>query len=405
MIEQGRLILTMMPSLYCKLDCPHCYLTKQQRHSKDCLTLEQIKTTVEKIKRYYQQKEIHKATIDIYWYGGEPTTMGVALFSDRCTIINNTFKNHKVKHTLLSALVGVNLDDWTPVINQYCNSKIQTSYDGLMRGKRYDQAWQKQVVRAHNNGLKVNTLSVFNQFIKNDGYHKTFIKLSELGIRECGWLPFQKNIRNDETGMYDKHSTSMDEFSDFMIDFTMLNDTTNFEGKDSNSKGEYSNSNSESQSSNSESKASFLIGNELFINSMNINGSSLSNTGAQTVFLMPNGNMVMPDYDSNNIEFMKVFGNILTQSFEQILTSKSRRDWLRRQLNRNNNKECLECDSWHCCLMEFWKNNNNNNNNNDDCYGAKKYVEWLQFVDGKRVLPYGTTIEEMSIHTAIENIA
>jgi hypothetical protein len=29
----------------------------------------------------------------------------------------------------------------------------------------------------------------------------------------------------------------------------------------------------------------------------------------------------------------------------------------------------------------------------------------LQFVDGKRVLPYGTTIEEMSIHTAIENIA
>ena len=49
MIEPGRLILTMMPSLHCKLDCPHCYLTKQQRHSKDCLTLEQIKTTVEKI--------------------------------------------------------------------------------------------------------------------------------------------------------------------------------------------------------------------------------------------------------------------------------------------------------------------------------------------------------------------
>jgi radical SAM protein with 4Fe4S-binding SPASM domain len=145
---------------------------------------------------------------------------------------------------------------------------------------------------------------------------------------------------------------------------------------------------------------------------MNMNGSSLSNTGAQTVFLMPNGNMVMPDYDSNNIEFMKVFGNILTQSFEQILTSKSRRDWLRRQLNRNNNKECLECNSWHCCLMEFWKkNNNNNNNNNDDCYGAKKYVEWLQSIGGQRPLPYGTTIETientqaMSIHTAIENIA
>jgi radical SAM protein with 4Fe4S-binding SPASM domain len=49
----------MMPSLYCKLDCPHCYLTKEQRHSKDCLTLEQIKATVEKIKRYYQNKNIN----------------------------------------------------------------------------------------------------------------------------------------------------------------------------------------------------------------------------------------------------------------------------------------------------------------------------------------------------------
>lgn len=367
MIEQGRLILTMMPSLQCKLDCPHCYLSKQQRHSKDCLTLEQIKTTVEKINHYYQNKNIHNAAIDIYWYGGEPTIMGIELFSDRCTIINSAFKNHKVKHTLLSALVGVNLDKWTAVIKKYCNSKIQTSYDGLMRGERYDKAWQKQVVRAHNNGLKVNTLSVFNQSIQKQGYEKTFIKLGALGIRECGWLPFQKNTRNDETGMYDKHATTMDEFSNFMIDFTRLNDATNFESEASNSKGKYSNANSKNQ-------ASFLIGNELFINSMNANGISLSNTGAQTVFLMPNGDMVMPDYDKNNIEFMKVFGNILTQSFEQILTSKSRIDWRRKQMTRNNNKECLECNNWHCCLMEFWKNNNKG----DDCYGAKRYVDWVK---------------------------
>jgi hypothetical protein len=47
----------------------------------------------------------------------------------------------------------------------------------------------------------------------------------------------------------------------------------------------------------------------------------MSNTGAQTVFLMPNGDMVMPNYDEfNNIEFMQKFGNILKQSFEKILT-------------------------------------------------------------------------------------
>jgi hypothetical protein len=38
---------------------------------------------------------------------------------------------------------------------------------------------------------------------------------------------------------------------------------------------------------------------------------------------------------------MQKFGNILKQSFEKILTSKSRRSWIRRQINRNNNKECI----------------------------------------------------------------
>jgi hypothetical protein len=41
---------------------------------------------------------------------------------------------------------------------------------------------------------------------------------------------------------------------------------------------------------------------------------------------MPNGDMVMPNYDEfNNIEFMQKFGNILKQSFEKILTNKIRK--------------------------------------------------------------------------------
>jgi hypothetical protein len=88
----------------------------------------------------------------------------------------------------------------------------------------------------------------------------------------------------------------------------------------------------------------FLIGNEMFINSMNINGTSMSNTGAQTVFLMPNGDMVMPNYDEfNNIEFMQKFGNILKQSFEKILTSKSRRIWIRRQILKKNVLSSANC--------------------------------------------------------------
>lgn len=348
MIEKGRLILTMMPSLYCKLDCPHCYLTKEQRKSKKCLTLKQMRVICDKIEQYYQDKD-NNAVIDIYWYGGEPTTMGTKLFSKMCDVINKTFKRHKLRHTLLSALVGVDLEKWTPIVKKYCDGKLQTSYDGYMRGDRYDQAWQKQVRYAVSQGLEVSTLSVFNKFIKNDGHQATFVKLAELGVKKCGWLPFQKNIRNDATGMFGEHSTSMLEFSEFMIKLTKLNTSV-------------------------DAKARMLIANELFINSMDINGYNMSNTGAQTVFLMPNGDMVMPDYDKDNVEYMKTFGNILEQSFEEVLIGKSRRDWIRRQINRNGNKECLNCDSWNCCLMEFWKCNNSN----DDCYGAKLYVDWIK---------------------------
>jgi sulfatase maturation enzyme AslB (radical SAM superfamily) len=53
---------------------------------------EQIKITVEKIKDYYKNKNIQNAAIDIYWYGGEPTTMGVKMFSGMCDIINNKLR-------------------------------------------------------------------------------------------------------------------------------------------------------------------------------------------------------------------------------------------------------------------------------------------------------------------------
>jgi hypothetical protein len=51
---------------------------------------------MEKIKDYYKNKNIQNAAIDIYWYGGEPTTMGVKMFSGMCDIINSTFKTYKV---------------------------------------------------------------------------------------------------------------------------------------------------------------------------------------------------------------------------------------------------------------------------------------------------------------------
>ena len=105
-----------------------------------------------------------------------------------------------------------------------------------------------------------------------------------------------------------------------------------------------------------------------------------ANLPRQTMFLMPEGDFVLPDYKDGYLEFMKPFGNIFEQSFEEVLSSKSRRDYIRRQVTRNHNPECVKCEFRNCCIMEFWKENRPG----DDCFGAKKYVQWLIENEEKR---------------------
>jgi sulfatase maturation enzyme AslB (radical SAM superfamily) len=102
-------------------------------------------------------------------------------------------------------------------------------------------------------------------------------------------------------------------------------------------------------------------------------GDSFANIAAQTLFLMPNGDFVLPDYQDGWKEFMQPFGNILEQSFADVLASPARRKYLRRQVLRNDNPECADCSHADKCVMEFWKDNRPG----DDCFGGREYVEWL----------------------------
>ncbi len=99
----------------------------------------------------------------------------------------------------------------------------------------------------------------------------------------------------------------------------------------------------------------------------------LANVAAQTLFLLPDGAFVLPDYRDGWHEFMQPFGNILQQSFDEVLTSPARRAYLRRQATRNGNADCLACDHGDKCVMEFWKPNRPG----DDCFGGRGYVEWV----------------------------
>jgi len=351
-IEQGHFVLTMMPSLYCDLDCPHCYLSKAERRDPTRLSDEKIAAVLAKIDAYYDRRGIARKTIHAYQYGGEPTSMGVESFCRMLDTIEKTLpaeKGYDVRHTILTSLVEVDLSAWLPVFQDRCGGFLQTSFDGRMRGGAYIRKWDDKMREARDLGLTLSTISVVNSRLLQDGPEETLDYLSDLGVVEASFLPFMWNEQNDGK-KYDRLAPTMAAWSDFMIRITKHWIARRTAGKPCPE-----------------------IGQLRYILAQAEMNSPVSNVAGQTLFLMPNGDFALPDYRNGWQEYMNRFGNGLARDFESILSSPARRKYMRRQLTRNQNPECLACPHSDKCVMEFWKANRPD----DDCFGGRRYVDWV----------------------------
>lgn len=351
-IEQGYFVFTLMPSLYCELNCPHCYLSKEQRRSRERLTVEQLHRICEKIDDYYQGRALNQKRIICYWYGGEPTTLGETYFAEACEAINGVFsadRGYSTTHAVLSSLIGVS-ESWMPLFHQYCDGALQTSYDGAMRGRGYLKKWEKAVMTAQDHGLMVSTISVVNHALLVDGAARTLDYLSDLIVQQASFLPYMLNDQNASTGAFVKFAPSMSTYSRFMIELNGRYDEREIGGK-----------------------YVPVIGQREFILQKS-QEDRYGNIAGQTLFLLPNGDFALPDYNNGgHQEYLRPFGNILEQSFADVLASPARRAYLRKQLQRADNEECQACEHSNKCLMEFWKTNRSG----EDCFGARRYIEWL----------------------------
>jgi sulfatase maturation enzyme AslB (radical SAM superfamily) len=365
-IEGGYFIFTLMPSLRCSLNCPHCYLTKEQRRNSEIMSLKNLEITSLKVDEYYQKKEIKNKVIIFYWYGGEPTEMGIEYFEKATELLNKIFTKEKgyfTKHTVLTSLLTVDTEVWFPFFKKYGDNHFQSSFDGLMRGKVYVKKWEEKINKARKEGIEVGTISVVNHELLKDGATKVMEYLSTLDVGEVSFLPFMWNEQNNGK-MYDKYAPSMNAWSDFMIEASEYYFKAKEEGRKVPEIGQLS----------------YIL--------HQMKQPTMANIAAQTLFLMPNGDFVLPDYKNGYQEYMRVFGNILTDDFNSVLASKERRSYLRRQVLRNNNPECLSCDHSNKCVMEFWKENRSG----DDCFGGKRYVEWLLNYVNKKGITIGDTV-------------
>lgn len=350
-IETGYFVFTMMPSLRCSLNCPHCYLTLDQRRNSPIMTVEQLELACQKVDDYYKGRpEIKRKVIVFYWYGGEPTEMGQDYMLDAFNKIDNIFTDEKgyyIRHEILTSLINID-KSWMEIFKTWGRGHFQTSFDGLMRGKGFVRRWDKRVREAVAEGLSVSTISVVNNELMKDGPRAVLDYLCELQIDEASFLPFMLNEQN-EGQKYERYAPPMDGYSDFMIELTDYW----YELKAKGVKVPYI------------GQMSYIVSRADLPPSANIPG--------QTMFLLPEGDFVLPDYKNGYLEYMKPFGNIFKQSFEEIIKSPSRKDYIRKQYTRNKNIECMTCEFKNQCIMEFWKPNRKG----DDCFGAKRYVSWL----------------------------
>ncbi len=349
-IENGYFVFTLMPSLRCPLDCPHCYLNREQRRDGQVMALDDLEAACRKVDAYYRSRGLLHKTVICYWYGGEPTGLGMDYFEEAVARIGRVLARdagYVTKHAVLTSLVTVD-EGWIEVFRRLTGGRAQTSFDGPMRGKGYLKRWESRVREAVAADLAVSTVTVVNRTLLDWGPERSLDYLSGLGVRETSWLPFMWNERNDGAN-YDTFAPTMGEYAGFMIGLT----------------NHWLSRKQQCLSTPEIGQMRFILGQR--------NLPALSNVAGQTLFLLPDGTVALPDYRHGWQEFMRPFGNLLVGDFGDILHGAERRRYLRKQTLRNGNPKCFACPHGGHCLMEFWKTNRPG----DECFGARAYVEWV----------------------------
>lgn len=362
-IENGHFILTMFPSLKCELNCPHCYLTKEQRSGKTYLSKELFTEMVIKVKDYYEAKEIKNATIVFYWYGGEPTALPLDYYKELISIAKSILPvTYEIKNHFLTNLFTLDTN-WLDFLTNECENYFQTSYDYEMRGKNYLNRWLKNVKKTAKMGFDIGAINVFNSTMI--GREKEiYQQLKDIKVVEIGFLPFMKNYANlaNDAKEYKQWYANMEQLSEFLINFLKLHIEDLKENPDT-----------------------FRIGNVAHILRGTRSDSFYNNIAGQTLFFLETGDFALPDYVNNyldreeiefqDVEYLNKFEKIQGHTFNEVLTSKRREDYLNRQITLNNNEKCNSCEYKGLCSMEFWKSDNLDNSG--ECPGNYKFIDYI----------------------------
>lgn len=127
-MTKNKLSLTFKPTNQCNLQCAYCYAENLKHLNASTMTVEESKEAFNWILRYCQYLDID--TVYVYWHGGEPLLPGASFMRQCIEYYTDLFKNNGIKsyNHIQTNLLKLN-EDFYPVMKQFFDSTIGTSYD------------------------------------------------------------------------------------------------------------------------------------------------------------------------------------------------------------------------------------------------------------------------------------
>lgn len=180
----------LKPSNYCTVDCTHCYLSTEDRATRNIID---DKTLFDALIPAQKQAKITNQPIQLIWHGGEPLTLPdtsidqtIDFYHHSNTIFNKVFEGIEYQQYIQTSLIHYS-SKFAPLIKTQHGGFISTSYDKFRHIKgsksRYTDLWESKITQAKNDGLALGiTLVPDASMADYDECLKTALYLKNLGF-------------------------------------------------------------------------------------------------------------------------------------------------------------------------------------------------------------------------------
>jgi uncharacterized protein len=203
----SELSIIMVPTTKCNLDCLHCFEERSDR----VMSHAELRTVFRKISEYANRQAIGAVTF--YWQGGEVLLLGPAWFQKMFALASEIFKGTgmTVQHRLQTNLISYS-SRWKPVIATVFNHSVGSSLDypsvyrgfRSLAGERFNDIWLKYCNKARQQGVDVSVISVINEASLNVPAHD-FLSFyhDRMGLRNMQInLPFGFGRKGTDKSFY-----------------------------------------------------------------------------------------------------------------------------------------------------------------------------------------------------------